>query len=105
MVTQAAPKWRNRQTRYVQGVVLVGGWEFESPLRHNWIKCSKNTHEMRPKSGLICVLVTNWSHSIMSASEGCIKQSIKPGGGFLLHMLGNMTIAVQRYPYVGMAQS
>ena len=26
--------WRNRQTRYVQGVVGVTPWEFESPLRH-----------------------------------------------------------------------
>ena len=25
-------KW---QTRYVQDVVPVGAWEFESPLRHN----------------------------------------------------------------------
>lgn len=28
------PKWRNRQTRYVQGVVPVRAWEFKSPLRH-----------------------------------------------------------------------
>lgn len=28
------PKWRNRQTRYVQGVVGVTSWEFKSPLRH-----------------------------------------------------------------------
>ena len=28
------PKWRNRQTRYVQGVVSVTPWEFKSPLRH-----------------------------------------------------------------------
>ena len=28
------PKWRNRQTRYVQGVVRVTSWEFKSPLRH-----------------------------------------------------------------------
>ncbi len=28
------PKWRNRQTRYVQGVVGVTPWEFKSPLRH-----------------------------------------------------------------------
>ena len=30
------PEWRNWQTRYVQGVVAVGSWEFESPLRHHW---------------------------------------------------------------------
>ncbi len=29
------PKWRNRKTRYVQGVVRVRAWEFESPLRHH----------------------------------------------------------------------
>ena len=28
------PMWRNRQTRYVQGVVGVTPWEFESPPRH-----------------------------------------------------------------------
>ena len=28
------PKWRNWQTRYVQGVVRVTSWEFKSPLRH-----------------------------------------------------------------------
>ncbi len=28
------PKWRNRQTRYVQGVVGESPWEFKSPLRH-----------------------------------------------------------------------
>ena len=33
------PKWRNWQTRYVQGVVGVCLWGFKSPLRHqvfNW---------------------------------------------------------------------
>jgi hypothetical protein len=30
----AQPKWRNWQTRYVQGVVGVLPWGFESPLRH-----------------------------------------------------------------------
>jgi len=30
-----APKWRNRQTRYVQGVVGIRPWEFKSPLRHH----------------------------------------------------------------------
>ncbi|CCF82344.1 hypothetical protein NITHO_1020024 [Nitrolancea hollandica Lb] len=29
------PKWRNRQTRYVQGVVGIRPWEFKSPLRHH----------------------------------------------------------------------
>ena len=29
------PKWRNRQTRYVQGVVGATPWEFKSPLRHH----------------------------------------------------------------------
>ena len=29
------PKWRNRQTRYVQGVVGESPWEFKSPLRHH----------------------------------------------------------------------
>ena len=29
------PKWRNWQTRYVQGVVGESLWEFESPLRHH----------------------------------------------------------------------
>ena len=28
------PKWRNWQTRYVQGVVGEPPWEFKSPLRH-----------------------------------------------------------------------
>ncbi len=28
------PKWRNWQTRYVQGVVGATPWEFKSPLRH-----------------------------------------------------------------------
>ncbi len=28
------PQWRNRKTRYVQGVVGVGPWGFESLLRH-----------------------------------------------------------------------
>ena len=31
---ERTPKWRNRQTRYVQGVVSVRTWEFKSPLRH-----------------------------------------------------------------------
>ena len=30
--------WRNRQTRYVQGVVGVTPWEFESPPRHQAIR-------------------------------------------------------------------
>ena len=29
------PKWRNWQTRYVQGVVGESPWEFESALRHH----------------------------------------------------------------------
>ena len=29
------PKWRNWQTRYVQGVVLFGECGFDSHLRHN----------------------------------------------------------------------
>lgn len=29
------PKWRNWQTRYVQGVVGATPWEFKSPLRHH----------------------------------------------------------------------
>src|SRR5436305_2198163 len=28
------PKWRNWQTRYIQGVVPVREWRFESSLRH-----------------------------------------------------------------------
>ncbi len=32
-----APKWRNWQTRYVQGVVGESPWEFESPLRHHLV--------------------------------------------------------------------
>src|SRR5437660_5352476 len=28
------PKWRNWQTRYIQGVVPVRVWRFESSLRH-----------------------------------------------------------------------
>ncbi len=28
------PKWRNWQTRYIQGVVPVRAWRFESSLRH-----------------------------------------------------------------------
>ncbi len=35
------PKWRNRQTRYVQGVVGATPWEFKSPLRHP-------SHQIRP---------------------------------------------------------
>jgi hypothetical protein len=34
LVSGSKPKWRNRQTRYVQGVVPVRAWEFKSPLRH-----------------------------------------------------------------------
>ena len=30
----SAPKWRNWQTRYIQGVVPVRAWRFESSLRH-----------------------------------------------------------------------
>jgi hypothetical protein len=30
----SGPKWRNWQTRYVQGVVGTRPWEFKSPLRH-----------------------------------------------------------------------
>ena len=29
------PKWRNWQTRYIQGVVPVREWRFESSLRHH----------------------------------------------------------------------
>ena len=31
---EIAPKWRNRQTRYVQGVVGIGPCGFDSHLRH-----------------------------------------------------------------------
>ena len=31
------PKWRNWQTRYIQGVVPVRAWRFESSLRHQTI--------------------------------------------------------------------
>ena len=30
------PKWRNWQTRYIQGVVPVREWRFESSLRHQF---------------------------------------------------------------------
>ncbi len=30
----SVPKWRNWQTRYIQGVVPVREWRFESSLRH-----------------------------------------------------------------------
>jgi hypothetical protein len=33
-LSSTEPKWRNRQTRYVQGVVGNSPWEFKSPLRH-----------------------------------------------------------------------
>jgi hypothetical protein len=33
------PKWRNWQTRYIQGVVPVRAWRFESSLRHQLINC------------------------------------------------------------------
>ena len=33
-IQMQAPKWRNWQTRYVQGVVGISPWEFKSPLRH-----------------------------------------------------------------------
>ncbi len=32
---QFVPKWRNWQTRYIQGVVPVRAWRFESSLRHH----------------------------------------------------------------------
>ena len=32
-----APKWRNWQTRYIQGVVPVREWRFESSLRHHFL--------------------------------------------------------------------
>ena len=38
------PKWRNWQTRYIQGVVPVREWRFESSLRHQSSRDSgKNT--------------------------------------------------------------
>ena len=33
-LSSTEPEWRNRQTRYVQGVVGNCPWEFKSPLRH-----------------------------------------------------------------------
>ena len=38
------PKWRNWQTRYIQGVVPVRAWRFESSLRH------QPTWRRRPKT-------------------------------------------------------
>jgi hypothetical protein len=34
VVLAGKPKWRNWQTRYIQGVVPVREWRFESSLRH-----------------------------------------------------------------------
>jgi hypothetical protein len=41
------PKWRNWQTRYVQGVVGESPWEFESPLRHHPLHVR---HRPRPRA-------------------------------------------------------
>jgi hypothetical protein len=38
------PKWRNWQTRYVQGVVGESLWEFESPLRHHSNPKRRSSH-------------------------------------------------------------
>lgn len=35
MHLMSLPQWRNRKTRYVQGVVGVGPWGFKSLLRHS----------------------------------------------------------------------
>ena len=37
------PKWRNWQTRYIQGVVPVREWRFESSLRHQEFKNSSKS--------------------------------------------------------------
>ena len=34
LLIPGVPKWRNWQTRYIQGVVPVRAWRFESSLRH-----------------------------------------------------------------------
>jgi hypothetical protein len=46
------PKWRNWQTRYVQGVVGESLWEFESPLRHHTPSVSES-----PEPGGLDVVV------------------------------------------------
>ena len=38
----AVPKWRNWQTRQVQGLVGVRSWEFDSPLRHHTVKHNRS---------------------------------------------------------------
>ena len=40
------PKWRNWQTRYVQGVVGATSWEFKSPLRHQKLHHTANAVKM-----------------------------------------------------------
>jgi hypothetical protein len=37
---RSLPKWRNWQTRYIQGVVPVRAWRFESSLRHQLFQTS-----------------------------------------------------------------
>ena len=42
--TPSGPKWRNWQTRYIQGVVPVRAWRFESSLRH----IPRGVHSLTP---------------------------------------------------------
>ena len=39
------PKWRNWHTRYVQGVVRISSWGFDSPLRHQFCESKIDPEE------------------------------------------------------------
>jgi hypothetical protein len=41
------PKWRNWQTRMIQGHVPARVWGFESPLRHQLVTRLRAYHVMR----------------------------------------------------------
>ena len=52
------PKWRNWQTRYIQGVVPVREWRFESSLRHHGFDPSSRVWNCVsvPQSNLLTIL-------------------------------------------------
>ena len=55
-VTGTGPKWRNRQTRYVQGVVSLRSCEFKSRLRHHHpsVRCSRSCARSSGDRALPC---------------------------------------------------
>ena len=51
------PKWRNWQTRYVQGVVRVPSCGFKSHLRHTRVPLEKWSHKTRWKASFLFIPV------------------------------------------------